>query len=373
MLIDDMPQQLIRQVEEMLGARIRPAASAPATIVGTPFHRIDDPIHEQLRQLRVAALPAGSNTCRLVHIWETYESRLPPRANQRVGPWTLRHVTSRPDVNSLWYNQLTPGLHLRLPTVRNIPLLSRRNEDGEQQIWMSSADLELATMSDAVEDCTGHVLVAGLGLGLFPTLAAQKTDVKSVTVLEIDPDITTISAQYVDQPNVTVINDSIENFAQHPPTGTPKFDYCFVDIWPAIQDPYAEEHTARATVSPLMAPGATVSVWCQALNDRKRASMQIIRDIQSAAVEPALPDATCYQCAQKMASSIAGLCIECALGTWHESHHLQGEPFPIQPHEIPEIAFVQAARNGLIAVDPDLITAILDGTAAHTAAPMTVS
>ena len=139
---------------------------------------------------------------------------------------------------------------------------------------MSTADLELATMSDAVEDCWGNVLVAGLGLGIFPVLAAQKPEVASVTVVEIDPNITAISSPYVAHPKVRVVNDSIERFAQHPPPGTPAFDYCFYDIWPAIQDPYAEEHQARATVAHLMADNATVAMWCQALNDRKRRSMQ---------------------------------------------------------------------------------------------------
>ena len=361
MLYTDMPPDVLHQAQAILNTTIRPAASSPDTIARTPHGRISDQAHEQLRQLRLAARPAGANTSLLVHVWETYHSKLPQRADTKAGPWTLRHVTSRNDVNAMWYNQLLPGLHLRLPGVRKIPVLSRRNEDGEQQIWMSTADLELATMSDAVEECWGNVLVAGLGLGIFPVLAAQKPEVASVTVVEIDRDITAISSPYVANPKVTVINDSIERFAQHPPPGTPAFDYCFYDIWPAIQDPYAEEHQARATVAHLMADDATVAMWCQRLNDRKLRSMQRIQDLKSRAVSTAELDATCYQCAGEMPSSIAGLCIECALGTWHESHHLAGQDFPIPPDDIPEIAFMRAAQHALVAIDPDLITALLDG------------
>ena len=362
LLYTDIPHDILQQAQEILNATIRPTASSlePATIAQTPHRRIDDQAHQRLRQLRLAARPAGANTSLLVHVWETYQSRLPQRANTKAGPWTLRHVTSRNDVNALWYNQLLPGLHLRLPDVRRIPVLSRQDDHGDQQIWMSTADLELATMSDAVEDCRGHVLVAGLGLGIFPTLAAQKTNVASITVVEIDPDITTISSPYVGHPKVRVVNDSIEHFAQNPPRGIPAFDYCFYDVWPAIQDPYAEEQQARATVAHLMNNDATVSMWCQALNDRKRRSMQRIQDLKSRAVRPTERGATCYQCAGDMPSSIAGLCIECALSTWHESPHLANQDFPIPPDDVPEIAFIRAAQHALVAVDPDLITALMD-------------
>ena len=64
-----------------------------------------------------------------------------------------------------------------------------------------------------------------------------------------------------------------------------------------------------------MANDATVSMWCQALNDRKRRSMQRIQDLKAQAVHPAERGTTCYQCTGEMPSSIAGLCIKCTLGT----------------------------------------------------------
>ena len=360
LLYTDIPTDVLQQAQEILNATIRPAATTSATIVQKPHGRIDDQAHKRLRQLRLAAHPASANASLLVHVWETYPTKLPQHHDTHAGPWTLRHVTTRDDVNALWYNQLEPGLHLRLPGIRSIPVLSRQDDDGDHQIWMSTADLELATMSDAVEDCQGHVLVAGLGLGIFPILATRKPDVASITVVEIDPHITAISSPYIDHPKVRVVNDSIEHFAQYPPPDAPTFDYCFYDVWPAIQDPYAEEQQARATVAHLMADDATVSMWCQALNNRKRRSMQRIQDLKSQAVRPTEQGTTCYQCAGEMPSSIAGLCIECALGTWHESPQLANQDFPIPPDDIPELAFRQAAQHALVALDPDLITALLD-------------
>ena len=260
-------------------------------------------------------------------------------------------------MNALWYNQLDASLHLRLPDTKEIQILSRPDERGGRKVWMSTSDLELATLSDSLEECAGHVLVAGLGLGIFPTLAAQKHDVQSVTVVEIDPDIVAISAPYIAHPKVTVVTSAIEEFAARPPPDSPAFDYCFYDTWPNIQDPYAEQQQARRTVAALMAEDGTVSLWCQALNDRKLASMDRIRRQGAGAVGSAAPGTTCYGCADLLTSSIAGLCVECALGTWKESAHLAGRGFPISPDDIPEIAVMRAAHRALVAIDPEVISA----------------
>ena len=88
--------------------------------------------------------------------------------------------------------------------------------------------------------------------------------------------------------------------------------------------------------------------------------MQRIQDLKSQAVRPAESSTTCYQCAGEMPSSIAGLCIECALGTWHESPQLANQEFPIPPDDVPELAFTRAVQHALGALDPDLITALLE-------------
>ena len=116
-----------------------------------------------------------------------------------------------------------------------------------------------------------------------------------------------------------------------------------------------------------MANDTTVSMWCQALNDQKRRSMQRIQDLKSQAVHPAEGSTTCYQCASQMPSSIAGLCIKCTLSTRHESPQLENREFPIPHDDVPELAFTRTVQHALLAVDPDLITALLDhATKNHT-------
>ena len=97
MLYTDMPPDVLRQAQAILNATIRPAASTPATIARTPHGRISDQAHEQLRKLRLAARPAGANTSLLVHVWETYHSKLPQRADTKAGTLDApaRHIPER--------------------------------------------------------------------------------------------------------------------------------------------------------------------------------------------------------------------------------------------------------------------------------------
>lgn len=367
MRYDEIPGSVLDQARSTLGAAITATISGDATIVRKSHRSIDEQAHRDLRALSLAARPAGNRVTQLIHVWETYPALIPPRRDARAGPWTLGHVQVKPNMHALWYNQLTPGLHLRYPTPRTIPVLSKNDPGDEARIWMSTADMELATMSDSLEECHGHVLVAGLGLGVFPTLAARRAEVTSVTIVEIDSDIIAISGDYVAEHGVRVIHSSIEDFAQSPPPGTPAFDYCFYDVWPYIQDPYAEEERARATVAPLMAPTGTISLWCQALNDRKRHSMREIAQCCTHAVRKPRAGQTCYSCADELVSSVADLCIQCAIGTWKDSPHLQGQPFPIDPEDIPEVAFIRQAQRALESLEPQVLTNITARARLHAA------
>ena len=351
----DIPPGTLRDAALILDAPIRPDASGQATITDKPDRRIGPDERQALRALKIATAPAGKRTAVLLHVWETYSTSLPPRDDVQAGGWELRHVTILPNVPALWYNQLDASLHKRLPRAGRIPVLFGDDGEGKRGIWMSTSDLELATMSDALEECSGHVLVGGLGLGIFPTLAIRKPDVKSVTVVEIAPHIMDISAEYVARQGVRVVNQSIESFAARPPAGTPKFDYCFVDIWPYIQDPYEHEQEARDTVAGLMTDDGAVSMWCQALNDRKRASMARIDRLRAGAIERARPGTTCYSCGDEMTSSIAQMCVQCAVGTWKESPDRRGQEFPIRPDEIPEVAAIREAQRALASLDPELL------------------
>lgn len=82
---------------------------------------------------------------------------------------------------------------------------------------------------------TGNVLIAGLGLGMVLQGCAVKSDVKSVTVIELSKDvIQLVEAHYKAKPfghKVTIVNADI--FDWKPEKGV-KFDYAWFDIWDGL-------------------------------------------------------------------------------------------------------------------------------------------
>ena len=56
-------------------------------------------------------------------------------------------------------------------------------------IWMSLNPNEIETMKPYIEKAKGNVLVLGLGMGYVPFMMALKPEVKSITIVEKDPDI----------------------------------------------------------------------------------------------------------------------------------------------------------------------------------------
>lgn len=356
MFPQDLPQKTAELAAAILGCRFHSAPDGRSTRTDRTV-RPSKRQRAHLKHLQLAVSPPDQGDQELVHVWETYQDRLPERQSKTSGPWAIQHKTIVEDKPLLYYNQLRPGLHSRYMNPAPVTVLVRTEPDGSEVVWMSNSALELSTMSDSLEECRGHVLVAGLGLGLFPVLAAQKREVRSVTVIENDPAIIELNADYVAGPKVQVVegdawNPKPEELAKHP------FDYCFFDIWPKIEDAFQDEMAARAAVYPVMQRRGRVSVWCQKLNDRKRESLIRIGRYGPAAATLSEPGATCYQCADDTTSDLDGLCPRCAYIAWREHPGTDGIPFPVPPEELPEYHFITEAQRILDNLPPDLLEVI---------------
>lgn len=311
---------------------------------------------KQLRQLRLATTPTDvPGLHRLQHIWETYRDQLPPRADHTAHPWRIYNSTVVADKPTLYYNQLDPGLHRRFVPETPVTILSRWNQaERQENIWMSTSDLELATLADSLEETHGHVLIAGLGMGVFPALAARRSAVKTVTVIEHDPEIIRLSEPYVTHPKVRIMRQDIWDLADDPPQRDP-FDYCFFDIWLSIQDSFEEEQAARTAVAPLMGPASTTSVWCQLLNDRKRRTIDYIRANRAASAQLTTPGFTCYQCALESVSALDGLCPQCAYVAWNDHPTTASLDFPVPPQALPEFRILAQAKAFMDNPPPEFI------------------
>lgn len=106
--------------------------------------------------------------------------------------------------------------------------------------WMTLMPNEITTSQEAVEKAHGHVLTFGLGLGYFLYMASEKSNVKSVTAVEISQDAanlfrTYILPQFPHKEKIHVILDDAYHFADTK-LGNNHYDFLFADIWHDVGD-----------------------------------------------------------------------------------------------------------------------------------------
>ena len=102
--------------------------------------------------------------------------------------------------------------------------------------WMSITPNEIETMQLAINEAKGNVIAYGLGLGYFPFMVSNKSDVTSVTIIEKDRNIISIFKKYLlnQFPNKDKIQ-IIESDAFEYMKLNKKYDYHFIDLW---HDPF---------------------------------------------------------------------------------------------------------------------------------------
>jgi hypothetical protein len=108
-----------------------------------------------------------------------------------------------------------------------------RNDAGESQVMMSDFHYERATCVEVVRRAHGHVLIAGLGVGMILHPMLKKLEVRSVTVIEKYQDvIDLISPTLPRSRKLSIVRDDI--FRWTPPRGN-RYDVIWFDIWPDIE------------------------------------------------------------------------------------------------------------------------------------------
>lgn len=95
-------------------------------------------------------------------------------------------------------------------------------------LFMSDTDMEKRTNYEVVHRAHGHVLIAGLGLGLILVPILRKKEVTAVTVIEKYPDVVALVAPQFNDPRLNIITVDIHEWM--PPKGQ-KFNVIYFDIW----------------------------------------------------------------------------------------------------------------------------------------------
>ena len=104
-------------------------------------------------------------------------------------------------------------------------------------IWMSLNPNEIETMKPFINKAKGNVLVLGLGMGYVPFMMAMKSEVKSITIIEKDPEIiglfnTIIYPNFKNKEKIKIIEDDAINYTKK----NNKYDYIFADLWHSPED-----------------------------------------------------------------------------------------------------------------------------------------
>jgi hypothetical protein len=142
-------------------------------------------------------------------------------------------------------------------------------------LWMSDTSEERRDHARMLHRATGDVLVGGLGLGLFALAAMLKPEVKSVTVIEINPDVIALVEKYLrlaageHADKLTVICADLLDWK--PPKGQ-TWDVLWFDIWPTLcVDDLAEHTRLRRRFARRRNPGGHTDCWGSAyLKERQR-------------------------------------------------------------------------------------------------------
>lgn len=100
--------------------------------------------------------------------------------------------------------------------------------DGE--LMMSDTAMERRSNIGAVVGAKGHVLIAGLGLGMIVHPIAAKKEVKSITIIEKSSDVIKLVAPTLPNKAKAIEGDI---FVWTPEKGT-KYDSLYFDIWAGI-------------------------------------------------------------------------------------------------------------------------------------------
>lgn len=132
---------------------------------------------------------------------------------------------------------------------------------------MSDTQMEQRSNYEAVSKATGHVLIAGLGLGMVLLPILKKKDVKSVTVIEKNPDVIAMitsaickAVGKVAAKKLNVIQADIREW--RPALSVRQFDTIYFDIWSDMNvDEVEDRKTLHAAFRKYLRKGGWIGSW----------------------------------------------------------------------------------------------------------------
>ena len=106
-------------------------------------------------------------------------------------------------------------------------------------VWMSVVMSEIESMEEPLARAHGKVITYGLGLGYYAFMAAEKKEVESVTVVEMNPHVislfkTYLLPQFPHKEKIHIIEADAMDFIREQKDGA--YDVAFADFWGGVSD-----------------------------------------------------------------------------------------------------------------------------------------
>lgn len=189
-------------------------------------------------------------------LWESW--RMFPPVSEVVPPGKIGDVS----ITSMYptFVQQLMALNAGLPAPVSYAPYSALAIGGE--VFMSDTPLEHWTNRELVERAAGHVLIAGLGLGMLLPVLFEKRDVASITVVEKSTEVIKLVAPwYYELAPVrfgVIHADAWEFFAA---SRQDSYDTIYLDIWPNMESVTEESDALEGLARPSLREGGWLGVW----------------------------------------------------------------------------------------------------------------
>ena len=257
------------------------------------------------------------NVPKLVKDWEKIAERLPHYPDGVAGNLTLSYSNyERGEIARFYDPSVGRLMYGKYPKRITFPNLVEKREDGLQFTWMSAEQSEVSCMDAHAKAAYGDILIAGLGLGVLPWLAAKNRNVRTITVVEIRSEVVELVAPVIENKKTRIVCGDIWEHINGSPGA---YDFIDLDIWPDVGTAVLSIGETRSRCAKALKPNGIVRAWMDEMAFRllnggvlERICVAMAKDQGSLFASPTIQTKyPCEFCGTRDYLDCYHLCMEC--------------------------------------------------------------